>query len=583
MSHSSKQFKVMELVIKPHSNNNFALGGLLIKGTSVRQWLLEIQLLAFNLNEVHIYPIPNTEPNSIWGCLVAVDGDLTKRRIDKHELCQLMYSHLFVPERSILHPLLSKTEIEKFFGATKHIIHPEFGLVELTEELNLMNLVVETLQKQLAVRSPVATVPIPKKIRSFQVHPPPQEDILKNLEEKVFPKSEKMEDKPLSLLEQGRLSFYKLLFQKREGHNKDNGQPVERTSIGAKVESFFKSIFNKHPKWINQIEKDFENLEKRNQKQIDRLMDLFQNDPDEALKYAIPLDNDGSNRGGDVSKLELLKRWSDYSLFKNSTNSGSGTINLGDHFYQLQKQYNETAEALIKKNDYQKAAFVYMKLLKNYHKAAETMESGKHYQQAATIYLKHTSNKPKAAECYEKGNMTIDAIELYKELNENEKVGDLYSSISKRKEAIVYYEKVINEYKSKSQYVKASLLYKNKLNDTNASQELLLDGWKNNKDSTNCLNLFFSNIENVQHLEKEISVMYKTTLTERNREQFLQVLQAQYKNKNSLADSIKEMAYEIVSDHIRINPSIVSELKAFNPTNKELMKDTIRFKLKNKK
>jgi tetratricopeptide (TPR) repeat protein len=573
----------MELVIKPHSKNTFPLGGLLIKGSSVKHWLLEIQLLALNLEEVCIYPIPNTEPNTVWGCLVVIESNLTKRRIDKHEFCQLMYSKLFIPEKSIVHPLPSKVEIEKLFGDSRHIIHPDFGLAELTEKLNIPGLLIEPLQKQLVIKRPVPAAMIPKRIKSFQVHPLSQEDIIKNLEEKSFPKREKMEDRPLNLLERGRLSFYKLLFQKREGQSKNNDQPIKRTSAGAKAESFFKSLFTKNPNWINQIEKDFEDLEKRNQKQIDRLMDLFQNDPDEALKYAIPLDNDGSNRGGDVSKLELSMRWSDYSLFKNSKNSGSGTINLGDHFYQLQKQYNETAEALVKKNDYEKAAFVYMKLLKNYYKAAETMEAGKHYQQAATIYLKHASNKPKAAECYEKGNMIMDAIELYKELNENEKVGDLYTNISKTKEAIAYYEKVVADYKSKNQYIKASVLYKNKLNDAAAGQELLLDGWKNNKDSTNCLTMYFSNISDIQHLEKEINLMYKTTITEHNREHFLQVLQAQFKNKNSLANSIKEMAYEIVATQIQINPSVVSELRAFNPTNKELMKDTLRFKLKNKK
>ncbi|OFY83691.1 MAG: hypothetical protein A3F72_12820 [Bacteroidetes bacterium RIFCSPLOWO2_12_FULL_35_15] len=311
-------------------------------------------------------------------------------------------------------------------------------------------------------------------------------------------------------------------------------------------------------------------------------MDMFKNNPEEALKYAIPLDDIGSTRGGNKSQLDLLKRWFDFSLLGNNSRSSSGSINLGDHYYELQKQYNATAQELIKQKDYHKAAFIYMKLLKNNLMAAQTLESGNHFQEAATIYLKHAGNKNKAAECYEKGNMTNEAIEIYKELNENEKVGDLYLTIRKRKEADLYFEKVVTNYKSKNQYVKASLIYKNKMNNEQGGQSLLLEGWRSFKDPSNCLNNYFSNIRDIKILKREIETIYANDLNRQNSETFLQVIRHEYNKNNELSDSIREMAYEIVAAQIPKNPSIVSELKEFNLKDKELMKDTIRFKVNRK-
>jgi hypothetical protein len=174
----------------------------------------------------------------------------------------------------------------------------------------------------------------------------------------------------------------------------------------------------------------------------------------------------------------------------------------------------------------------------------------------------------------------MDAIKLYGELNDYEKVGDLYMTISNPARAIVHYKKVADDYKTRSQYVKASLLYKNKIKNPEEGQSILLEGWRINKDAVNCLSNYFSNIGDSDQLHKELNTIYKKEVTEQNSESFLQVIKHEYRRKNLLRDSIKEIAYEIVSKQIPLNPSIVSELKNFNPENNELFKDTLRFKLK---
>lgn len=573
----------MELKIKPYHKNNFPIGGILIKHASVAVWLKEIQNLRFTLNDIQIFVIPNTTPNSIWGCFIITQKTINLHEIGKNEACQKVSESTYIPEKAIIYPPMTGAEIETLFQSAKHIIHPEFGIVELTEELNLKELMTEPLMKSYFVTKPEPPVFIPKQIKQFQIKPIAPEEILSNLEEYIFPRKEKMKDDSLNLLEKGKLAFYKMLFKRNKPKGENGIATTEKTGIWSKIESFLSLLSSKENKWTEKLQQDFEDLEKRNQKQVDKFLELLKNNPEEALKYAIPLDENGSSRGGAKIKLDLTKRWSDFSLFGNSGQSSSGSIDLGDSLQVLRNQYNITAQNLIREKQYHKAAFIYMKLLKDHHMAALTLENGGYYQEAATIYLKHALNKNKAAECYEKGNMTNEAITLYKELNQNEKVGDLYVNLQKRKEADIYFEKVVDEYKSKNQYVKASLIYKNKMHNNQGGQALLLEGWRTSKDALNCLGNYFSNINDIKLLKTEIANVYANDLNNQNSESFLQVIQHEYNKKNELSDSIKEMAYEIIAAQIPTNPSIVSEMKGFNKTDKELIKDALRFKVGNKK
>jgi len=546
-------------------------------------WIKEMQRMQLHVNDIHMYPIPDNVPNTISGCLIIPGGKINKQLIGKNELCQAVSPTLFIPERARLFPMLSEIEIEKMFASAVHLFHPEFGLIELTETFNAEKLLQKPVMKSYYVTKPAESIFIPAGIKSFQIEQVSPEEIIKNLEEKIFPKKEPMPDKPLTILEQGKLLLYKALLT---GYNK--GLKVSLDNAGEKkwwqskvslLNSFFKDN-----KLLGRIKEDFEDLEDRNRNEVEKLMDLLKSNPEEALKYAIPLNETGAARGGDKGSFSLLKRWKELSWKSNTTlRSSSGTVNLNDHYQELHNQYTATADALVKKKKYHDAAFVYMKLLKNYLKAAETLEAGGFYQEAATIYLKHAGNKQKAAECYEKGNMTLDAIAVYKELNADEKVGDLYLSISRRQEANIYYQKVIGHLSSKSQYIKASMIYKKKMDNIPEAQALLLAGWRNNKDAANCLNNYFSNIDDTKQLKNEILSIYSHDVNQSNSEPFLQVLKHEYNKQNELADSIKEMAYEIVAANIVANPTIVSSLKLFTPNDQELIKDTLRYKVQNKK
>lgn len=528
-----------------------------------------------------------TEPNEIFGpCDIRKlkEGELVTNTEGMMPEASLVFlDEIFNANSAILNSLLMALN-EKIFRRGK--VHPEIGLVELVEGVKWDSLFQTPELISMPIRRPEQTAFIPSQIKTFHVKAPRPEEALQSIDGTNLPYGQKFKDKALNPFEKAKLFFYRQLFSKgdKEGENNDE-RSTEDKPLLSKQEGLRKWLSGKESNWTKNLQRDFEELEKRNQKHLDRLVALLKKNPAEALKYAVPLDNDGTGRGGLGGNFNLEKRWLNFSLFDNfgGFGGGGGTAMLsGDAYNRLHQQYTEAAQALIKQRDYHKAAFVYLKLLKDPNRAAQALEEGGLYGEAAAVYLKHTTNKLKAAECFEKGAMYANAIELHKELNNEEKVGDLYLKLYKKKEAFVYYQKVVDSYTANHQYLKAAQLYKNKMENEAEAQALLLKGWRLGRDGFNCLNSYFSNYLDAKQLGEQMQGIYQKDVKQDNREVFLRVLQHQYGRNEELKQPIRDMAYEIVVQEAKKNPSIVSELKTFNKDDKQLIKDTLRFKVNRK-
>jgi tetratricopeptide (TPR) repeat protein len=336
---------------------------------------------------------------------------------------------------------------------------------------------------------------------------------------------------------------------------------------------------------VTEMLRDYKDLEERNQKELDRLMKMLEKDPLNALKYAIPLDESGTNRGRSYDsegEFKLSRIWSDFSLFGSSSSSGGGggNINLGDNAYnRLQEQYNKTAEQLIKQGEHQKAAFVYLKLLKNPYRAAEVLREGKRYQEAASIYLKYQKDELQAAACYEEGRYYKEAIPFYIKHNKHEKAGDLYQLLGEREEALGQYAKVTQELEHKGQYLEAAKIYRDKMQQPDRARSALLLGWKTKNHPVECLTRYLQPLDD-QTAWQEAQRIYHEDVSEQNRQQFYQVLKNESPRRVETQEEIREMSYQIISVESKRDPSFIHELKYLNPKDKQLVKDTIRFKLK---
>ena len=109
---------------------------------------------------------------------------------------------------------------------------------------------------------------------------------------------------------------------------------------------------------------------------------------------------------------------------------GGGVLLEESLFDRLRRKYEALANEYKEQGEFKKASNIYLKLLQNPYQAATVLEEGKLYNEAAVLYFAKLSNKAKAAECYENGKNYKKAIELQKELNNREKIGDLYMMIN---------------------------------------------------------------------------------------------------------------------------------------------------------
>ncbi|MBD3904902.1 soluble NSF attachment family protein [Chryseobacterium sp. Ch-15] len=269
---------------------------------------------------------------------------------------------------------------------------------------------------------------------------------------------------------------------------------------------------------------------------------------------------------------------------KEKSGNSSGKKGGGGNFYldnslfdRIRNKYEELAEKYIAEKDYTRAAKVYMNLLNDNYRGAKTLEDGGLYNEAAVIYLKKLKNKSEAASCFEKAKQYQKSIELYKELEQKEKVGDLYMQINDTKNANSYYQMVVDDYVNNDQMVKASLIYRKKMDVPEEAQKILLQGWEENKDAFNCLNNYFVNINTIEDLNFTIQNLYVKTPSEKKLI-YLEAMKYEFKKDSKLQETTRNIAYTIIAENIENHSSIINELKYFNPKDELVLKDISRYR-----
>lgn len=588
----------MELKLKINKKNTYPKTGIFIKSASAEVWLHEIQNIGLTIDLVKVFPIPATRANELYGCLIVFNQSTSKiGDIGKNNFCQLAANKLFIPESTLVSPELTEEEWHTLFSEKYHFLHPEIGLVELEDEVNWTDLIQLPKLKEIVITEPSKTVSIPQFITSMRIEVN-QEKILEGIENPVS-EEEMIEKLPFNmkkLLNGNNREMDKFLayLDKNPEMAMKLGIPLDTlgTGRGGNGGSFsfnagIGGLFNFA--WIQRF---FDNLSagENNSTGFFRygfvllLIVLARSCKGSELKSNLP--SIFVFIGIIIFVIFMISLFAGLQLISSGSwgSSGGGSFLIDtNRFATLQSKYEKLAEQYAANKEYQKAAHIYLKLLKNHHKAAEVLEKGELYPEAAMIYLKYLQNKNKAAECYEKGHAYNEAIALYKELGQDEKVGDLYLVLRNKSEADKYFTKVIENYKTNFQYVKASLVYKNKIGDCSQAQDLLIEGWRTNKDAGKCLNNYFANIDSAEDLSVAIQSVYQDEVSVSNMSIFLHLLKHEFTKHEELEEMIRNIAYEITASRIDKNPDIASELLHFNKDNKAILKDVMKYKLKRKK
>ncbi len=327
------------------------------------------------------------------------------------------------------------------------------------------------------------------------------------------------------------------------------------------------------------------NLEQKRQNEIERLLRLFDENTEEALKYAIPLGGPYLNRGTAPQSAGLGRRATDFNLGGLGGGGRADVWDVGAYQHNLRVQYHAAATREIAAGRFKKAAYIYAHLLGDYQAAANALEQGGFYREAAALFKDHLRNLPAAAKCLEHGGLLLEAAELYAELNEHEKAGDLFQRLEQPELAARHYERGVQVFLDNDDRLAAARLLADKLAAPDRAQAVLLQGWASSKQPEVCLRQYFDLLatDPEADLRPHVQDIYRQHTAAERRVPLLHVLSAvteKHATPELRATSL-EIAYEVVSAEAAAgNADPLALLRNFLPADRLIAADCSRYTIR---
>jgi tetratricopeptide (TPR) repeat protein len=252
--------------------------------------------------------------------------------------------------------------------------------------------------------------------------------------------------------------------------------------------------------WINDVEDWAERqlgaiqsaLDASRHREIVRLLGLLESNPDEGLRFALPLADLG-HRGVAPPSGRLGRRNVDFNLNRlGGGHAGDAWYLPWDYHQRLITRYRDLAAREIRLGRHRRAAYIYAELLGDLPAAANTLASGGHWREAAVLYRQRLNNPAEAARCLERGGLWAEAIALYEELREYEQAGDLYLRLEQHDSARRSYRLAVEKLQSSGNHLAAARLLDEKLRAPDEALAELDLGWRTSSQATQCLQESFA-------------------------------------------------------------------------------------------
>ena len=550
-------------------------------GNSAHDWLGELSRLGVSATAIEGYLLPESAQSLQAAGLFVVFKKAQNVDFEQLKAPYVCVSEgLYVPLSTHLFPQVSEAEFKQLLIWDVQVFHPHIGFVgfKKTDKIDFTRLIQLGNPSEAEWHHAQTGMPFRPPLTDILMKPVSFQDVLTAMNDTV-------DRKPLSDIPKDPdepTDLEKLLDDVKRGFLKGSLSALDKLSeMFPNTEGGYQN--HEKPNLSNWLQKQLNNLEKKRNEELNRLLNLFDKDPNEALKYALPLDSPYFNRGEAPPSSALGRRSTDFNL----NNLGGGNRvdgwDLGGHFYVLQDRYRKAAEAAIARGDYKKAAYVYANLLSDFQSAAQTLEKGKYYQEAAVLYKEHLKNIPAAAACLERGGLITQAIELYDALKSYEKVGDLYEKIEQPTKAKRYYEASIETHAERADFMEIARIEGDKLKENDRAMATLLRGWSKSNQEEKCLEYYFKKTKDnaPDTLPETVQSVYDDQTPTHKRLTLLGILGDMVKH-NETADfrqTTRDIAYDILADDVAAgNITALHQLKKFLPDDRLINSDLNTFK-----
>ncbi len=321
------------------------------------------------------------------------------------------------------------------------------------------------------------------------------------------------------------------------------------------------------------------------EREIQRLLDKLRDDPDEGLKYALPM-SDVQGRGVANPTSRLTSRNVDFRL----GSSGGGPTDSWAIDAALQAQlmasYRENAAREIRLERFRRAAYIYASLLGDHQAAANALEQGRFFHEAAAVYRDKLKRPADAARCFERGGLLQDAIEIYADLKQHIKVGELYERLEQPDEARAAFQLAVDERLLQNDRLGAADLLQQRLKDDEAAMTVLEEGWPSSSQATHCLERYFAMTSSRGEQSKalaKIEVLRQQTLPPRQQIDLISSLSRVARTHadqiavERAADATRVLAAGVLERASTALPRVLQAIADLAPEDLLLGRDTRRF------
>ncbi|QGJ70513.1 Hypothetical protein PBC10988_22100 [Planctomycetales bacterium 10988] len=473
----------------------------LLPSPDPQQWIEELLAWQVPLAGSSLLLVPaENRPDQLIAALVLLANGEQAPRVQQALGYGCLSQKLYLPTHAELDPPVSEEELAEQASYDYLLLHPQAGLIGFSAEDRLPLERLFQAPRELPTTwdraQPGTGWKLPHLVRhplTVEVEPSQSlqtlmetvgREIAAALPEEIPPEllsddpNEKSKQIPPSIKKAFQLGIAKLLL----GMN--NMRPTSPTASPDPAWLV---------KWMNWAEsKTKQGLfslspSEERRKELERLMRLLLENPDEGLKYALPLfggPGRGQAQGG--SKLPLRDVRFNLDGMRTAGPADPWDINQQD-FQWLTDRYTELANRERTLGRYRRAAYIYSKLLGNHALAAQVLCEGRYFQEAAALYLDELKSPLEAAKCYEKAGLFQEAILLYEKKKEWETAGQLYQRLGEDEQAEQRFELAIKAAIEQEHFMEAARLTETYLHDTERTLNYLKEAWPYTSEARECL------------------------------------------------------------------------------------------------
>ena len=455
-----------------------------VPGSDPQVWLAEFVAWSVSSSTITLRMVPRSRADRTpIGVLASVDASTSPRVSFRCHAYGRIAEQLFVPIEAELWPHVTDEELHaRWPSETEFVWHPQAGLVAFGPDdfltlADLMRPPTETpadwtgADPGVSFSSRLHAIDVVKSLSPGSIMQDAQGDIgtqsnsLDELPPADGEPSAGALRKSSNFLMRPFASFAKWI-------TKQVPATASQETMWNRLERWAAQVLS--PEWQNEREKE-----------LSRLMQMLRDDPDQGLKYALPMGGD-SPRGVAPPSQHLTQRDVDFRL-----SGGGGPADAWDVSFAMQQQltarYRELADREIRQGRHRRAAYIYAELLGDWSLAAAALRSGGHFREAAVLYAERLDRPADAAACYEEGGSWTEAIAIYKRLENFEAVGRIHRRLDQHEEADEAFLQAARWHEQHDNHLAAARIYETELGQVVTAYGILKEGWNSSGQWYECL------------------------------------------------------------------------------------------------